>query len=770
MKRSLPAQFLLGAFISVSVLLLAAVFLEVNRDRSMLLSQFDATARRNASLLLHSIEQPMARGDDAGTAAEFGKIAAAFPDLHFSIASFNGLITYSTLPAEIRARVEDAHSGSIGQSYLDALDGRFSGPDGAAAGQTGGRTVNGVFTRLIKKDGRNQVLLLAPIDNRPECYHCHGWTQPVLGAAALFTDVEEELAAFSRQSLALGGYALLLAVFVTAVLYFFMRRRFFRRLDYMTSLVGRISGWEEAREPAAGQAGAPGVSGVEAEAPPSADSLDYASRNLEKVSRVMEHLDFLESVLESLPLAVAVCDVQGRAAFVSQALAELLDAGGTPREALLGRPLAELVYGRPHAQSVFAQMLRSKSPSLSQEESLSRPGGKTLQLRLDAALVYAGSSLPGAPLARLRPEFIGQPEITGIMCIFREVSEEKRTRDALAARELELRGLYRQAGLVLAKLREAASALAGRIEQAREAAGEQQESARAEAQATYRLAAALSKLAGHWSDFMEKARLGRQAAQEGNEDLRALGEGVQQLGRAVLRFREEAVALEERGRAFIQKAQSAQEVADQINLLALDTALEAAAADISPVTGRSGAGKKKAGDETTEVLTLFGGEPRRGRPRKGESPAANLAAAAVLGSLVDRLRSLADVSGQAAEQLKEGLGGLSERGKSSLDAAEASAGHIDEVIRLLLGGEESSRKRLEKLDALLARGAYVEAELQERLADGEGLSRAAARSGTLSLQTLQAVQGAGAATEVLLNVIGRLEEVFPAASGKEAEK
>jgi methyl-accepting chemotaxis protein len=763
LKRSLPAQFLLGAFISVSVLLLAAVFLEANRDRAVLLRQFDRTARRNASLLLHSIEQPMARGDDAGTAAEFGKIAEKFPGLHFSIASFNGLITYSTRPSEIRARVEEAHSGSLGRSYLDALDGRFSGPDGAAAGQSGGQTENGVFTRLIKKDGRNQVMLLAPIDNRPECYHCHGWTQPVLGAAALFTDVEEELAAFSRQSLALGGYALILAGFVTGVLYFFMRRRFFRRLDLLTARAGRISDWEEAPVEAAG-------SGAEqAKDPAAADPLDHASQSLEKVSRVMEHLDFLESVLESLPLAVAVCNVQGRVAFVSRAFINLLGKSGETREALLGRPLAELVYGQPHAQSVFARMLRDKSANAGQglEESLTAPGGEKLRLRLDAALVYAGSAMPGAPLTRMRPEIIGQPELMGILCIFREISVEKRARAALEAREAELRELYCNAGLILAKLREAASALAGRLEQAREAAAGQQAEGRSEVPALQRLGAVLNKLAGHWSEFMEQTRQRRQAAQAGNEDLRALGEAVQQLGRTVLRFREEAGALEECGRAFIDKAQSSREVADQINLMALDAALEAAAAGISPLSASGARAWKKAEEGATEVLALFGGEARRGRPRAGGSPAANLAAAAVLGALVDRLRALADVSGQAAEELKKGLLVLSERGKNSREAAEASAGHMDEVIRLLLSGDENFFRRMAQLDALLAKGAEVEAELQERLAKGEVLDREAAGNGAMAQRTLQAIQSAEASAAALLNVIDRMEEVFSMGRGVE---
>lgn len=131
------------------------------------------------------INKPMLVGDDEGTSAEFEFLSRSEvgEDVDISLASFNGNITYSTVGSQIRADIKDIYPQGMSAGDRELF---LKNYNGALKGQSSGGA-------LIKVNGRNKFLQVQTIKNEASCYHCHGRSQPVLGAMAVLQDVEEIL-------------------------------------------------------------------------------------------------------------------------------------------------------------------------------------------------------------------------------------------------------------------------------------------------------------------------------------------------------------------------------------------------------------------------------------------------------------------------------------------------------------------------------------------------------------------------------------------------
>lgn len=160
--------------------------------------QIDRMGLRISELLFVAIDGPMRRGDNPGTHEQFRIVSELYEDIRAHMTDFRGNITYSTELGVLRQDLLDIYDH---QEIRDML--HLSLKEGLDSGT------------MLELQGRPFYLRVRSIANAPECHHCHGVSQPILGSLLEFQDMHDDFAKLRTIQmyggmLALGGLAVLL--------------------------------------------------------------------------------------------------------------------------------------------------------------------------------------------------------------------------------------------------------------------------------------------------------------------------------------------------------------------------------------------------------------------------------------------------------------------------------------------------------------------------------------------------------------------------------
>ncbi len=161
--------------------------------------QIDRLGLRVSELLSMAIDGPMRRGDNPGTHEQFRVASDLYEDIRIYLTDFRGNVTYSTEPQTLRQYLLDLydHPEVRNKLALSLTEGTDSG-------------------MLLELRERPYYLRVRSIANSPECHHCHGASQPILGALFEFQDMHKDFAQLRTMQMygglmAFGGLAALLA-------------------------------------------------------------------------------------------------------------------------------------------------------------------------------------------------------------------------------------------------------------------------------------------------------------------------------------------------------------------------------------------------------------------------------------------------------------------------------------------------------------------------------------------------------------------------------
>ena len=618
-RRSLGLQAAL-LIIGITALTLGASALVNNHfDKASMRESLEGHAREVSGLLRIVIDKPMIIGDDKATSAEFAFLAQKFPGIDIAIASFTGNVTYSTKPDDIRQEYGRMFKGAMNADDKAAFDACYKKALGG--GETPGR--------LLAVNGRSKFLHLSPIFNEPACHHCHGASQPVLGAMAVLQDVQPAITGMTYRtvrgilfSLA-GGLLLILFIFI------FIRRRIIRRLESVESTSQHIlDGDYNARFTVTGQ-----------------DELGRVAANLGAMLQSLKTLGVAQSVLKGLSIPSAMCDVGGRLTYVNQALLDLLDDPRSPKN-VLGEGADMLLYGKDSSpDSVFAATLSTRSVQPGREQTLTSRSGALLQVRLDANPVY---DLEGELLGA----FASLTDLTAIRSNEAAVLEKNTTINTAAG----------EAGALTREMGRAINALAGQIEATRQQAARQQQISDATVSELEEVNQAMAEVARNASQVAGHAGETRQSAVDGAHQAELVNKSMEGMVLSVNRLKQQMEELGQRIEGIGQIMQVIQDIADQTNLLALNAAIEAARA------GDAGRGFAVVADEVRQLAE-----------KTMESTGA-------VGRTVTEIRKSADASIRAVEEAgntvahsTEQVGMTAEVLDRILHLAESVAGEVQAI-------------------------------------------------------------------------------------------
>ena len=544
--RSLGAKVQM-LVVGTAIMVFAALFLANSYwQRETTLHLIHESSARTAQILLEAISDPMSKGNDEGTEEKFDAIAARYPTVSVHLTDFRGSITYSTRHEAIRKPVKDV-----------VRDARFAALFDAALQ----KPIND--GQLLEMGGTPYYTELKTIPNAPECHHCHGGSQPILGAMVMLQDISADAALLrTRQwqggALSLGGMLAL-----TAVLSLFMRRAVVGRVRTIAQVSSEI------------ERGNYAVSFTD----DSRDELGVLSANLAAmVATIRNQLEYNKSVLGGIIVPLTVMDKAGRIEFANQ-----------PMCAILGSPCKELM-------------------GLSLREVLEK-GGRDCQLQCDpvAQVLSTGASTSGM-LRFVRRDGVAFPlhyeasplrdtdgTVVGVIAVMIDLTQEEEDKAHIEAQRRNLLEVAEEVTGVARALSDAAGELSVRMEELARNVVESTDETAQVATAMDEMNATVMEVTRNASATAEAADLANREAQQGGEEMQSTVAETRQVADRAAGLAASLNDLAARADNIGRVIDVINEIADQTNLLALNAAIEAARA------GDAGRGFAVVADEVRKL-------------------------------------------------------------------------------------------------------------------------------------------------------------------------
>ncbi|SDB14344.1 methyl-accepting chemotaxis sensory transducer with Pas/Pac sensor [Desulfonatronum thiosulfatophilum] len=537
----------LGAKILVLVsILTASVFTTlflVNSywQRSDAMSQIDRMGLRVTDLLQLAIEEPMLIGDDEGTTAQFAKVAGLYTDVDIFLTDFRGNITYSTQQETIR---RDMTAVIDHDQIRDLLD------DGLR------RKTDRAVT--MEQAEATTYVRLRSIPNQPSCYHCHGSSQPILGAMLVFQDVSEDIATLRDHqvkgaALSAGGFAILLIGLLV-----FMRKAVVRKIATLGAASQKIS---------------QGDYSVEFEVTGN-DELSKLAGNLQFMVRgIQNQLEYNRGVLEGIAVAMYVTDKDERIQFINDQALQLL---GRSKEEVAGKTAGEIMRGQGGAGAA-SEVLR-EGKLVKGKRDYQHPDGRLVPIYREVS-----------------PLKDAQGQVVGAIGVLIDLSQEEEAKKRIQNQQDNLLVVARDVTEVAHNLSSVAHKLSGQISTVNERIGHTEQQTTQAATAMNEMTTTVIEVARNSASTADAAARATQSAKEGGEGVRGTVEDVKKVAQDTDILSRSLNDLAHRAEDIGQVLGVINDIADQTNLLALNAAIEAARA------GDAGRGFAVVADEVRKL-------------------------------------------------------------------------------------------------------------------------------------------------------------------------
>ncbi|WP_051178835.1 ATP-binding protein [Thermodesulfovibrio thiophilus] len=188
------------------VILVVVMFIEISfriyfglPDR---LKIADESNKEIMDTIFATIKHPLTVGDSETIHRDLEEIASKYTKINVYLCDFNKQIAFSTDNNSINKKIDTVIDNKI---FSEIITEHLAGNSEAS------------ISKVLKVQGKRNLISILPIKNSPECFHCHGSSKNILGAMILKTDVENVYLTVQAQmyrSLTLTVFAFLLAIVV----------------------------------------------------------------------------------------------------------------------------------------------------------------------------------------------------------------------------------------------------------------------------------------------------------------------------------------------------------------------------------------------------------------------------------------------------------------------------------------------------------------------------------------------------------------------------
>lgn len=150
-----------------------------------------------------TMKHPLTVGDSDAIHRDLEEIGQKYEKISVYLTDFNGIVSFSTEKKAINKSIHDL----IVNEDFNSIIGDFLRVEGKSR-----------YSSILKIQDKRNLISILPVNNSPECFHCHGSSRKILGALIMQTDVEDvykTVIAQRNRSLALTIFASLFAIVIT---------------------------------------------------------------------------------------------------------------------------------------------------------------------------------------------------------------------------------------------------------------------------------------------------------------------------------------------------------------------------------------------------------------------------------------------------------------------------------------------------------------------------------------------------------------------------
>jgi len=201
-RKRLGYKIMAAMLIIILLVLLAEIYMRIyfgTKDRLEIAASLSIEL---ADSIYSGIKYPMEIGDSAAIERELSDIRAKMKDVEVFICDFDQKITYSTHQDKVSTTLTDSiNNKHISRKLTETLE-------------------TGLEPRIDPRkpledivSGRKQIVVMRPILNEKDCYHCHGASKKVLGGIVVRLDAERTYA----QVIAQRNRTILIVIFLIPI-------------------------------------------------------------------------------------------------------------------------------------------------------------------------------------------------------------------------------------------------------------------------------------------------------------------------------------------------------------------------------------------------------------------------------------------------------------------------------------------------------------------------------------------------------------------------
>ena len=225
-RKSLVNKIMTTIIVSISLVMGVEILLDLHFGKKDIIQLMETLSMDLAASTYSGIKYPMSVGDSAAVEQVLTDIREKMEGIEVFIFDSNQLVTWSTHRDKVYTKITDTISGAESLVTISSIL------------QSGESPKKSYETEV---DGKRHIILIEPILNEKDCFHCHGSSKKVIGGMIVRTDVERALMTVTEakdRTIFTTFLALLAIIFIS---YALIEQFIIRRVERLTAGVEKVT-------------------------------------------------------------------------------------------------------------------------------------------------------------------------------------------------------------------------------------------------------------------------------------------------------------------------------------------------------------------------------------------------------------------------------------------------------------------------------------------------------------------------------------------------